>query len=501
MAEVGESTPGLVSVILPVHNGEQYLREAVECVLRQAYRPLEIIIVDDGSTDGTAEVARAFGSQVRFLRQDNAGPAAARNLGIRAAGGEFVAFIDADDVWPDDKLRLQMLCFAEHPSTEVVQGLIRRVWLPPAVPPRNVGTTMDAAFFYTNLGSMIMRRSVFGKVGYFDESLAFHEDSDLWLRARERGVEIRLQRRLGLLYRIHGRNLTTGADVRTTGFLSIIRRSLHRRRGGELRLAGARTLPLLLDCEAAGRDHVERGNLTPTELPLVTVVVYGMGSPESLKRAFASLEAQRYQRLEVLVLGSELEIALEQMQVSAKISSALQDHSDLASGLNAAQQVAKGELIAFLHAEAAWSPAKLRVQVAYLTAHPRQGYVAGVGRPVVHPLKEYPVELIEALSVRGRFGDLLDTLLIRRSTLDDVGGFRPGIPGMEATDWMLRAMDRGFSRYRLPAAATYQLVQTHPRVAAAEDVSAALMESVRASVHRKRSTRGPESHGGPRQTV
>jgi hypothetical protein len=169
--------------------------------------------------------------------------------------------------------------------------------------------------------------------------------------------------------------------------------------------------------------------------------------------------------------------------------------------LNAAQQVAKGELIAFLHAEAAWSSGKLRVQVAYLLAHPRQGYVSGACRPVVHPLKKYPAELIESLAVRGRFGDLLDTLLIRRSTLAHVGGFRPGIPGMEATDWMLRAIDRGFSRHRLPAAATFQLLQTHPRVAEAEDSSAALLEAVRASVLRKRKTRGSESHRGPRETV
>jgi glycosyltransferase involved in cell wall biosynthesis len=220
----------LVSVILPVYNGGALLAQAIESVLEQDYRPVEIILVDDGSTDPTAQIAVEFAGQLRYFYQPNSGPAAARNLGIRMAQGEFIAFIDADDLWPAGKLRLQMRCFETFPTVEIVQGLINRVKLPNQVNGRLIGADIDFSFIYTNLGSMVMRRSVFEKIGYFEENLPFHEDTDFWLRAREAGLLILVQRKLALIYRIHGRNMTTGEDIETTGLLKIVRRSIARRR-------------------------------------------------------------------------------------------------------------------------------------------------------------------------------------------------------------------------------------------------------------------------------
>ena len=101
-------TPGLISCVIPVFNGERYLGEALESVLAQSYQPLEVIVVDDGSTDETAEVARRYGERVRYVWQPNAGETAARNLGLTAAHGEFIAFLDADDVWDSEKLERQI---------------------------------------------------------------------------------------------------------------------------------------------------------------------------------------------------------------------------------------------------------------------------------------------------------------------------------------------------------------------------------------------------------
>ena len=88
----------LISCIVPVYNGERYIKEALDSILAQTYRPLEIIVADDGSTDGTESVVANYGNRVRCLWQPNAGPAAAWNLGVRAAQGEFVVFLDSDDV-------------------------------------------------------------------------------------------------------------------------------------------------------------------------------------------------------------------------------------------------------------------------------------------------------------------------------------------------------------------------------------------------------------------
>jgi len=94
----------LISCIVPVFNGERYLPEALQSILSQSYRPLEIIVADDGATDRTAEIAAAFKARVRYMKQDNAGSAAARNLGIHAASGDLLAFLDADDLWHAEKL-------------------------------------------------------------------------------------------------------------------------------------------------------------------------------------------------------------------------------------------------------------------------------------------------------------------------------------------------------------------------------------------------------------
>src|SRR2546426_10667200 len=94
----------LISCIVPVFNGERYLHETLNSILAQTYRPLEIIVADDGSTDGTRTIVASYGQQVRYLWQLNAGPAAARNLGLTAAKGEFIAFLDADDLWHPEKL-------------------------------------------------------------------------------------------------------------------------------------------------------------------------------------------------------------------------------------------------------------------------------------------------------------------------------------------------------------------------------------------------------------
>ena len=124
----GNELGPLVSVVIPVFNGEAFLREAVESVreavhvLDQKYSPVEIIIVDDGSTDGTGTVARSLPETVRYLQQTNQGPAAARNRGIERAHGSLIAFADADDLWPAAKLELQLPYLINDPTIEIEFG-------------------------------------------------------------------------------------------------------------------------------------------------------------------------------------------------------------------------------------------------------------------------------------------------------------------------------------------------------------------------------------------
>jgi glycosyltransferase involved in cell wall biosynthesis len=220
----------LVSVIIPVFNGERFLREAVQSVLDQQYSPVEIIIVDDGSTDGTATVAGSFPETVRYLHQTNQGPAAARNRGIEQAQGSLLAFADADDLWPAGKLALQLPYLINDPATEIVMGRIQQVLLSrTADGPTRAEEFADPAFS-VNLGSAIIRKSVFERVGLFDETMRYSEDVDWFMRAREAGAAIVTIDAITLFYRQHEENMTRGKNTAELNVLKALKRSLDRRR-------------------------------------------------------------------------------------------------------------------------------------------------------------------------------------------------------------------------------------------------------------------------------
>lgn len=223
-------TPGLVSVIIPAYNAAGFLPDAINSALAQRYPHLEIIVVDDGSKDNPAEVAARFQGAVHYVRQENAGPAAARNRGIRMAGGEFLAFLDADDLWPADKLEIQMARLALDPALDVIAGRIQYVRLDGAAElalrfedDRNTVT-------HVHLGSAVFRRRAFERVGFFDETLRFSEDQDWYLRAREEALSILVLREITLLYRLHSSNMTRNATGQQLGLARVLKKSLDRRR-------------------------------------------------------------------------------------------------------------------------------------------------------------------------------------------------------------------------------------------------------------------------------
>ena len=219
-----------VSVIIPVYNGERYLAESIQSVLAQTFQPAEIIVVDDGSIDTTAQIvanlADAASVPIRYVYQTNQGPASARNRGLELSIGEFIAFQDADDLWSHDKLSLQMALF--DPLLSVVLGYTRLVLktsngiVPPKGPWAEPGLV-------TLLQAGLFRYDVFERIGLFDESLRCGEDLDWYLRALEKDVKILTHTDTVVFYRRHGSNLTCDWDMGQQ-ILIAIKRSLVRRR-------------------------------------------------------------------------------------------------------------------------------------------------------------------------------------------------------------------------------------------------------------------------------
>jgi glycosyltransferase involved in cell wall biosynthesis len=225
----GSGEKPLISVIIPVFNGERFIREAVDNVISQDYPSLEIIIVNDGSNDKSEEIITQLPSDIRYFSQQNAGPAAARNRGIKDASGSFVAFLDADDLWPKDNLNALMDVMLHHPEMDVVRGYGQLMEYNDNTNTYNfVGNPLESFPHY--IGAALYRKIVFEKVGLFDPTLRFGEDVDWFLRAAEMGIMIKRLNETRLYVRRHGRNMTEGKNMVELNGLRIFKKILDRKR-------------------------------------------------------------------------------------------------------------------------------------------------------------------------------------------------------------------------------------------------------------------------------
>ncbi|MBN2432003.1 MAG: glycosyltransferase family 2 protein [Acidobacteria bacterium] len=222
-----------VSVIIPVFNGERFIGEALASVRRQTRPPEDILVVDDGSTDGTPGVVAAHQPGIRYVRQANQGPHAAQNTGLGLVRRPFVAFLDADDVWPADKLQVQVDRFSHEPSLEIVLGHIQ-LFRPRSSGPAGIAPEFEPYLApfpgHTCFGSALFRRPVFDTVGALNEAMVYGADLDWFLRAREAHLIMRMMDHVCLHYRLHGGNLTRDRRMRNHYLLKVIQNALTRRR-------------------------------------------------------------------------------------------------------------------------------------------------------------------------------------------------------------------------------------------------------------------------------
>jgi len=225
----GES---LVSCIVPVFNGERFVAETIESILAQTYRHIEVLIVNDGSTDGTSNVLESFGDRIQTLNQDNAGQATARNHGIRKANGEFIAFLDADDLWLANKLSLQMKFLDSHPNANLCTCMMLNFWEPElAEEAEQLQDTAHARPYPATWQGILARRDVFEHVGMLDTGVAFSDVREWLHRATGMGVNIEHLDEVLVHRRIHSNNLSRGRGEHDPALLlRLAERALARRR-------------------------------------------------------------------------------------------------------------------------------------------------------------------------------------------------------------------------------------------------------------------------------
>jgi glycosyltransferase involved in cell wall biosynthesis len=265
--------------VIPAYNHAPYVAQTIESALSQTWRDFEVIVVDDGSTDATAKVATRFGDANQYIRQDNGGIAAARNTGIRQARGEFISFLDDDDLWDPDYLKTVVSVFRQDPDTVAVhtgwQAIDERGrWLPQrntrAVPPEQLYRTLLAGGFFPG-ACVTVRKTCLDRVGLLDETLRGCDDLDMWLRIsrmhRFRGIPQAL-----VLYRMHGGGLSSNEVHMFRDKLRVLSKQFGPHRGDPLEWSEEKRRAYGFAYRSGAIAHIQQGQTDEGRLLLAQAV-------------------------------------------------------------------------------------------------------------------------------------------------------------------------------------------------------------------------------------
>ena len=224
-------SPPPVSVIIPVYNGEHYLAEAIESVLNQSFQAFELLVIDDGSTDKSGEIACSY-PRVRYIHQNNRGVASARNRGIHNSQGTFLTFLDADDIWLPEKLALQIKAFDHDTSLEIVTGYVEQFVSPEIddqIAKKYSFSSRPLAGYSTS--AMIIKKTVLNKTGLFHEDLHEGETISWFANIFEKDLKIIILPQVVTKRRIHGGNLSLLDQPNKNKILiQILKKSIDRKR-------------------------------------------------------------------------------------------------------------------------------------------------------------------------------------------------------------------------------------------------------------------------------
>jgi glycosyltransferase involved in cell wall biosynthesis len=288
----------MVSVIMPAYNAADFIDEALQSVLDQNYQPLEILVVDDGSSDDTPAVAARYGDKIRYIRQDNAGPGAARNRGLDLARGELIAFLDSDDTWLAGKLARQTALMSADPDIglsfhdfyferEPQEPPVLAFSLAPQLYEQQRNERADRSYVfsqsmfeplllrnYIGTSTVMIRKNCISQVGPFDASFPSAQDRELWLR-------IAKKYRLGFIdapltrYRYNPHSITRNSEKRCINIIRLLER--HRVDAGPetQKLVGAQLAEIRQDLAYL---YFEQGRMTPARQAYLQALKHHGGS-------------------------------------------------------------------------------------------------------------------------------------------------------------------------------------------------------------------------------
>jgi len=225
------STGGKISVVIPTYNGEQFIADTLNSILNQTVAADEIIVIDDGSTDETEKIVASFSNNIRFFKQPHSGnPTSGRNRGIIESKGNFIAFIDQDDLWPPNKLETQIKFLQQDETIDIVVGKTQIFRYKANRAQKEIDCFSDPKFNLL-LSAALIKRKVFDKIGLFDETFKFWgSDGDWFLRAREMEIPFHFHQEISLFWQHHSSNTSRLRSNRNMVVAEVLKKSLNRRR-------------------------------------------------------------------------------------------------------------------------------------------------------------------------------------------------------------------------------------------------------------------------------
>ena len=216
----------LISIMMPTYNNAKYIKQAIESIYAQNYDNIEIIVVDDGSTDTTKEILQQY-KDIKYFYIGHKGISVARNTALENTKGEYIAFLDSDDYWLPNKLNTQMQYFKEHPDCEIVFTKYENFFENEKLKTnkRAMHEKMMEKFLKQYLPSSIIKKELFEKYGFFDENFSGVEDTEFLYRLLEKGVNINhIIPEIFYVRRIHGQNVTLNYNQDTVKYITAILR-------------------------------------------------------------------------------------------------------------------------------------------------------------------------------------------------------------------------------------------------------------------------------------
>jgi glycosyltransferase involved in cell wall biosynthesis len=224
-------TGPMVSVVVPLFEGAPFIAEALRSILEQGYEPLEVIVVDDGSSDGGGDLAAAFGPPVRRVRQARGGTGSARNHGVRLATADLLGFLDADDRYAPGKLTRQVAILEADPQVDMVSGAVSEFVEEGLRPTDRAALRAPVRARPARLtGTILVRKEAFERVGFFAEGMRRGEGLDWFLRVDECGLTVRRMPEIVLMRRLHSSNTGIRERGQEGEYARILKAALDRRR-------------------------------------------------------------------------------------------------------------------------------------------------------------------------------------------------------------------------------------------------------------------------------